>query len=204
MRTILLFCAAAAAFADDFNLDKAGPPPQEVAPAIRDALDPDGAKIAGPNGVVCEVWWRKDVPAANNGEDNVSFTDIPHGALLGVIRYPEKAQDRRGQAIAPGVYTMRLSFFPVDGAHQGVSQTRDFVLLTKAADDKDLSATPSYKQLVEMSKKAAGSNHPAILNLWKADSAGPASLKQEGEEWILHGTVGARPVAMIVVGTHTG
>jgi hypothetical protein len=99
---------------------------------------------------------------------------------------------------------MRLSFFPPDGAHQGISQTRDFVLLTNAAEDKDPAATPSYKQLVDMSKKVIGSNHPAILNVWKGESSGPASLKQEGEEWLLNGTVGGQPITMIVVGTHSG
>ncbi len=205
MRSVFVVClAAAAAFAADYQLEKAGAPPGELAPAIREALAPEGAKITGPNGVVSEIWWRKDVPSANNGESNVSFTDIPHGALLGVIRFPEKGQDRRGQSMQPGVYTMRLSFFPVDGAHQGISMTRDFVLLTRASDDKDLNALPDYNTLVGMSKKASGTNHPAILNLWKGDNAGPAALRQEGEDWVLDGTVGGRPVTLIVVGVHVG
>ncbi len=205
MRNVLVFClAAAAAFASDYKLEKAGAPPEELAPAIREALAPEGARIAGPNGVVSEIWWRKEVPAANNGESDVSFKDIAHGALLGVIRFPAKGQDRRGQPLQAGVYTMRLSFYPVDGAHQGISMTRDFVLLTPAAEDKDLNALPKYAELVAMSKKASGTNHPAALNLWKADSAGPAALRQEGEDWILHGTAGGRPVDLIVVGVHTG
>ncbi len=205
MRNVLVLClAAAAAFANEYKLEKAGAPPEELAPAIREALAPEGARIVGPNGVVSEIWWRKDVPTASNGESDVSFTDIPHGTLLGVIRFPAKGQDRRGQALQPGVYTMRLSFYPVDGAHQGVSTTRDFVLLTPASEDKDLNALPKYAELVAMSKKASGTNHPAALNLWKAESAGPAALRQEGEDWILHGTVGGRPVELIVVGVHAG
>jgi hypothetical protein len=194
---------AATAFGQ-YKLESAGAPPSELAPEMRGALEQDGARIAGPSGVFCEVWLRAKVPAGSNSEQNVSFTQMPQGVLLGAIRFPVKGADRRGQPLKPGVYTMRLSFFPVDGAHQGVAQTRDFALLTPAADDKDLNAAPNFKQLVDMSKKASGTPHPAILNVWKADSAGPATLKQEGEDWVLYGTVGGQPIAMIVVGTYAG
>ncbi len=194
---------AATAFGQ-YKLESAGAPPSELAPEIRDALGKDGSRIAGPGGVFCEVWLRAKVPAGANGEQNVSFAQMPHGVLLGAIRFPAKGADRRGQALKPGVYTLRLSFFPVDGAHQGVSQTRDFALLTPAADDKDLNAAPDFKQLVDMSKKATGAPHPAILNVWKAESAGAAALKQEGDDWVLYSTVGGQPIAVIVVGAYAG
>jgi hypothetical protein len=203
-KTLATLCLASAAAFGQYKLEPAGAPPSEVAPAIRDALAKDGARITGPGGVFSEVWWRTAVPSAANSEQNVSFGNIQHGTLLGVIRFPNKGADRRGQGLMPGVYTMRLSFFPVDGAHQGVSQTRDFVLLSPAATDTDLNATPDFKQLVAMSTKATGTTHPAILNVWKGDSAGPAALKQEGEDWVLYGTVGDRPIVMIVVGAYAG
>jgi hypothetical protein len=194
---------AATAFGQ-YKLESAGAPPAELSPEIRAALQQDGAKITGPSGVFCELWFRTKVPTGDNGEQNVSFAHIQQGVLLGAIRFPGKGADRRGQPLKPGVYTMRLSFFPVDGAHQGVSQTRDFALLTPAADDKDLNAAPDFKQLVEMSKKASGTSHPAVLNVWKADSAGPTTLKQEGDDWVLYSTMGDRPIAVIVVGTYQG
>lgn len=205
MKKLFLFLGLAAATAfGQYKLESAGAPPSELAPGIRDALQQDGARITGPSGVFCEVWLRTKIPDGSNGEQNVSFTQMPHGVLLGAIRFPVKGADRRGQPLKPGVYTMRLSFFPVDGAHQGVSQTRDFALLTPAADDQDLNAAPDFKQLVAMSKKASGTPHPAILNIWKADSAGPVALKQEGDDWVLYSTAGGRPFAMIVVGTYSG
>ena len=190
-------CASA-----QYKLESAGAPPSEVAPAIRDALQKDGAKITGPNGTVCEVWLRTQVPSAANSEQNVSFTDIAQGTLVGVVRFPVKGTDRRGQAIQPGVYTLRLSFYPADGAHQGVAQTRDFLLMSPAATDTDPNATPAFDQLVAMSKKASGVPHPAVLNCWKPDSPGPAALKQEGADWVLYGAIGDRPIALIVVGTY--
>jgi hypothetical protein len=148
------------------------------------------------------VWLRTSVPTTPNTEQNASFTDIAHGTLVGVIRLPVKGTDRRGDPVQPGVYTLRLSFYPIDGAHQGVAPTRDFLLLSQAAGDADLNATPSFDQLVAASKKAAGAPHPAIMNAWKPDSVAPTALKQEGEDWVLYTTVGGRPIALIVVGTY--
>ena len=201
-RLLFSVCLGAVCASAQYKLESAGAPPSEVAPAIRDALQKDGAKITGPKGTVAEVWLRSSVPSTPNTEQNASFTDIAHGTLMGVIRLPVKGSDRRGQPIQAGVYTLRLSFYPVDGAHQGVAPTRDFLLMALAAGDTDLNATPSFDELVVMSKKAAGSPHPAILNAWKPDSAAGPALKQEGEDWVLYSTVGGRPIALIVVGTY--
>lgn len=203
-KLLLSFCLAAAAALAQYKMEPAGAPPSELSPDMRSALQQDGARISGPNGVVCEVWLRTTVPAKDNSEQNVSFSQIAHGTLLGVVRYPGKGADRRGQPLKPGIYTIRLSFFPVDGAHQGVAPTRDFVLLAPAATDSDLNATPSYKELVDMSRKASGTPHPAILNVWKPDSKEPAALKHEGEDWVLYSSIGDRPIALIVVGTFAG
>jgi hypothetical protein len=203
-KLLLSFSLAAAGAFGQYKMEPAGAPPSELAPEIRSALQQDGAKINGPNGAVCEVWFRTSVPASANSEQNASFSQIAHGTLLGAVRFASKGTDRRGQPLKPGIYTMRLSFFPVDGAHQGVAPTRDFVLLTPAAADSDLNATPSYKELVNMSRKASGTQHPAILNVWKPDSKDPAALKHEGEDWVLYGSVGDNPIAIIVVGTFAG
>lgn len=204
-KSLFSLCLAAATAFGQYKLEPAGPPPSELAPAIGDALQKDGARIVGPGGVFCEVWLRAKAPAeAPNNEQNVNFTQMPQGVLLGAIRFPGKGADRRGQAIQPGVYTLRLSFYPVDGAHQGVAPSRDFLLMVPAAIDKDLNANPNYQQLVDLSRKASGTQHPAVLNIWKPDSAQPAALKEEDEDWVLYSAVGDKPIALIVVGTYTG
>ena len=184
-KLVLSLSLAATAALAQYKIEPAGPPPSDLAPDIRAALQQDGAKISGPSGPYCQIWLRTSVPSANNGEQNVSFTQIAQGTLLGVIQFPGPAKDRRGQNLKPGVYTMRLSFYPVDGAHQGVAPTRDFLLLTPADADKDLNSTPAFQQLVDMSKKASGTQHPAVLNIWKPDSKEPTAVKQEGEDWVL-------------------
>jgi hypothetical protein len=131
--------------------------------------------------------------------------NIPHGALLGAIRFPGRGSDRRGQAIKAGVYTLRFSAFPPDGNHQGVAMQRDFLLLVPAAGDKDLNSTPSYKEVVEMSNKASGSTHPAVLGLWKDEAGNEPGLAQEGDfDWILYTKIGDIPIGIIVVGMFMG
>jgi len=205
--TLLSLCLLTTTAFAQYKLESAGAPPTELTPPIREALQKDGAKIVGPKGsAFCEVWLRGQAPTgAKTTETNVSFTQIPHGSLLGVIRFPAQGADRRGQPIKPGLYTLRLSFYPVDGDHQGVSPQRDFLLMVPVADDTDLNATPNYDQLVKMSAKAAGTGHPAALSIWKPDSpTAGAALNKEGEDWVLYTTVGGTPIAILVVGAYSG
>jgi hypothetical protein len=204
-KLLLSVCLAAVSAFGQYKLESAGAPPSEVAAPIRDALQKDGAKVSGSSGVFCEIWLRSSAPDGSNSEQNASFTNIAHGSLMGVIRFPAKGADRRGQTIPAGIYTLRLSFFPVDGAHQGVAPSRDFLVLSPAATDTDLNATPNFNQLMDMSRKASGTRHPAVLNAWKPDNAeGAPTLKQEGEDWVLYTKLGDRPIAIIVAGAFQG
>ncbi len=200
-------CLVTASAFGQYKLESAGAAPAELAPAIREALQKDGARIVGANGAVfCEVWMRTKAPSGGKTtEENVTYTQIPHGSVLGAIRFPQQGVDRRGQPIKAGVYTLRLSFYPVDGAHQGVAATRDFLLLVPAGADTELNSTPNYEQVVKMSAAASGTPHPAVLSIWKPDSApSGASLKKEGEDWVLYTTMGDTPVAILVVGVYAG
>ncbi|MCS7313983.1 MAG: hypothetical protein RMI94_00100 [Bryobacterales bacterium] len=189
-----------------YRYEPAGPPPEELAPAIREALQKTGHRIVAPNGsVFAELWFRAQAPTGPaTAEEGVSLTTIPHGSLVGAIRFPGRGADRRGQAIKPGVYTLRLAYYPVDGAHQGVAPQRDFLKIIPASEDKDLNATPSYDELVAMSNKASGTSHPAILSVWKLDKREPAGLVQHEGDWVLHATIGDIPIGLIIVGTFQG
>ena len=207
MRKILFVLSVACATAlAQYKYEPAGPPPEELAPAIREALQKTGHRVIGPDGkVFAELWFRAQAPTGPaTTEEGVSLTTIPHGSLVGAIRFPGRGADRRGQTIKPGVYTLRLAYYPVDGAHQGVSPQRDFLKIIPASEDKDLNATPSYDDLVAMSKKASGTSHPAILSVWKLDKPEPAGLTKQESDWILHATIGDIPIAVIVVGVFQG
>ena len=156
--------------------------------------------------IVCsqarEIWFRADKPAGGKsaGEEAVTLPSVPQGALLAVIRFAGKGSDRRGQNIKPGVYTLRYSLMPVNGDHQGAAPQRDFMLLVPAADDKDLNAMPAFEALVDMSKKASGTPHPAVMSLWKAEDA-KTGLSHQGDDWVLQTKLGDMAIAVILIGT---
>jgi hypothetical protein len=197
---LTLLFAAGAVFGE--TTEPAGSPPAGIDPAVAAVLQKDGIRVKDGDKVVSELWFVASPPSApKNTEDNVSITNIPHGALMGVIRFPERGSDRRGQQIKPGVYTMRLSFFPPNGDHQGVAPQRDFFLLLNAADDKDPKVNMKFEPLTKLSMKASGTPHPLVLSAWKADSNFKAGIAQEGEhDWVLQTKIGDTPIALIVVG----
>ena len=198
------FIAAAGVLAfGQYKSEPAGAPPADVAPTIQQAVQKDGVRITGPKGTVCEIWLRTTAPSGpKSGESDLTLPTIPHGSLLGVIRYREKGSDRRGTAIKPGVYTLRYSYYPVNGDHQGVAPQRDFVLLSPAATDTDVNATPAFDQLVAASRKASGAQHPLVLSIWNPDPDFKAGFDKQGDtDWVLQEKLGDTSFAIILVGT---
>lgn len=195
---------AAAAFGAH-KVEPAGTLPPEAA-AYAPLLSEQGIKVLKPNGgVLMEVWFVKAIPGGGSPEENTAFPEVPNGAVLGVVHFPERHSDRRGQTIKPGVYTMRYSRYPVNGDHMGVAPQRDFALLSVAAKDADPKALPGYERLVSMSRVASGTPHPLVLSIWKEDAAPPAPIEELGEEeTVLHTQIGGIHFAMIIAGVHVG
>lgn len=200
-RTWPLLLVFATAWGQPYKADKAGPLPRELASGIALALDQAGFQISSNGAPYCELWLRARLPAGPaSTEPNVTLP-IPPGTLLGVIRYVGPGSDRRGQAIQPGVYTLRYGIMPMNDSHQGAAPQRDFLLLIPAADDRDLNATPNFDALMAMSRKASRSPHPAVLSFWKAASDSPGFSQRGDTDWVLESRVGDIPVAIIVAGT---
>jgi hypothetical protein len=190
-----------------YKADRAGTPPPEVASGIAQALAKNGFQITNQGAAYCGIWLRASLPSGarlgeqNGALPNVTLPNIPQGTLLGVIRFDVAALDRRGQSIKAGVYTLRYGIMPMNGSHQGAAPQRDFLLLTPAAEDRDLNATPNFDTLVAMSRKASHSAHPAVLSLWKAATDSPGFSQQGDSDWVLEAKVGDTPIAIIVAGT---
>src|SRR5205085_4977755 len=106
-KTLLTFFLSIAAAFGQYKMEALTAPPSEVPAALASLLQKQGVKITGANGSeVCEVWLRAAPPAgAQSMEEGVSLP-FPVGSVLGVIKLPASAQDRRGQKIQPGVYTL--------------------------------------------------------------------------------------------------
>jgi hypothetical protein len=187
----------------------AGPisgPPAGLPAAYSSLLGP-GVRINGPDGnAKVEIWFCKAISTGAQPSDPAIVFGITQGTLLGVIRWPGKGQDRRGQEIAPGLYTLRYSNFPVDGAHQGVAPQRDFALMTPIASDADPAAKPAFDALIQMSTKASNSPHPAVLSLEPSSADTFPSVTKEGDnpDWVLNVQVGSTKIAIILIGKFQG
>jgi hypothetical protein len=205
-RTWPLLFATAAVQGQQYKADKAGPPPPELASGITRALQQTGFQISANGAAYCDIWFRTSLPSSAGSNEqkatpsNVTLAHIPQGALLGVVRFNGNGSDRRGQTIQAGVYTLRYGIMPANDSHQGAARQRDFLLLTPAAEDRDVNATPSFDALLAMSRKASRTAHPAVLSFWKADADSPGFGQQGDGDWVLQSKVGDTPIAVIVVG----
>lgn len=206
-RILIVLALSAAALLGQYKMETAGAPPSELPAEMAQVLQKEGFKILSDSGsVLCELWLRSSMPSGPKlNEESLTLNTVPHGALLGVIRYVSPGADRRGQTLKPGIYTLRFSFYPVDGSHQGAAPQRDFLILSPAAEDKDPNATPGFEPLMNWSRKAAGAPHPACLSLWKADTDfAPGFAKMGEHDWVLQTKLGDTPVAIILIGVAEG
>ena len=193
---------AFSALAQDYKLETVATAAPGLPGVYAAAIRTQGFRINSASGAWCEVWLAQSVPVGAKPDDAAISFGIAQGTLLGVIRFPGKGADRRGQVIPAGVYTLRYSNFPVDGAHSGVAPQRDFALLTPLAADSDPAARPVFDDLVKMSRKASGTPHPAVLSLETppTDATAPSVVKEGEHDWTLTLKAGDLTFSIIVVG----
>jgi hypothetical protein len=215
---IALFTCTPAAFAsrlpgeDSFKVETvAALGESSVSEAVRGALDAKGLRVVGADGkAICEIWFRKEVPTASRELPGALFAKIPDGALVGVIRFLNQAEDFRGQPIKAGYYTLRYGLILEDGNHLGVSPTKDFVMLCPVGKDTDPNKNFTPEETIKLSREAVGSGHPSpwCLVPVSSDKGLPKAIKNEHEHVILETSVttksGPLPLGLIVVGKTEG
>ena len=152
----------------------------EVGDAVKGALNPEGFRITGSSGILCEVWLRKVIPQ-KAGSTGSAYNTIANGAFIGVITYPSKAGDYRGQGIKPGTYTMRYHTIPQDGNHVGAAPVPDFFLLVPASADKNPNALIEFQEAANLSKQASGTNLPSPLSLTASTGGGTLAFREANE-----------------------
>jgi hypothetical protein len=164
----IVFLCSIYSFAAGDKLDTVGGFSDAGASAsIKGALDASGYKVSlADGGEVCQIWLRKGLPAHPKGDvQGALFTEIGDSALVGVIAFPKNTTDYRGQMIKAGSYTLRYALQPADGNHLGIAPSRDFLLMAPLSVDQAANAQYKFEDLVKMSAKAAGTNHPAGLSM---------------------------------------
>jgi hypothetical protein len=192
----LILLPAPAVFAQ-YTMGTAGAPPVP-APAV----DAAGIQISAGGKTWCELWFARSLPAGTvSAGEAISLPAIPHGAFLGIVRFPAQAQDRRGNPVKAGIYAMRYSLYPTDGNHMGVAPQRDFVVLIPIEKDKPPADLPDYEGLMALSRASTGNPHPSVLSLSASSEEKLPVLKKEADhDWTVHIRIGGTSVALIVAG----
>lgn len=180
-----------------------------VSDAVKKVLASKGHRlILDDSSVACEIWLRESVPAqAKKDVPGALYPQLAESSLVGVVSFPKATNDYRGEAIKAGTYTLRYALLPNDGAHMGVAPNRDFLLLIPSGSDPDPNAVFKFAELVGLSRKATGAQHPGPLALVFAEGGtAPAFVKDQEEHWVFSaGTKLASgvdlPIALVVKGT---
>jgi hypothetical protein len=191
------------------KVEKLGPATDSsLSEAVKGALEPAGYRVTLDDGSVAgDIWFRKAVPIqAKKDTANVLYPELGESTLVGIISFPRAAADYRGQPIKPGVYTLRYELLPEDGNHLGVAPNRDFVLLVPTAFDADPNAAFKFDELVNLSRKATATRHPAPLSLATAGGAAAAVNRDDEDHWIFSTVLKSAsgtdlPLALVVKGT---
>jgi hypothetical protein len=197
----VLVCSATLGLAQSYKLEPVSTAAPDLPAAYSAVVSAQGYRIIGPSGPWCEIWFRKSIPTGAKPSEPDITLPIAQGTFLGILRFPGKGADRRGQVMKPGLYTMRYSVYPADGAHQGVSPQRDFALATPVANDPDPASMPDFNKLVAMSM-LSGTPHCAVFSIEPPAGNKFPELTKEGEsDTVLNVKVGDLPIAIILAGT---
>jgi hypothetical protein len=206
---ILVLLSSALSFAQTGKVETiAGPTDANLPQGVKNALETKGYRVFLDDGsVLCEIWFRGAVPAQEKKDvEGALYPQLAESTMVGVISYPHSATDYRGQPVKPGTYTLRYELIPNDGNHLGVAPNRDFLLLIPAAGDPDPNATFKFADLVDLSRKASGTRHPAPLSMPQPSGAAGTVTKDDEDHWILSAELklasgSTMPIALVVKGT---
>lgn len=199
-----LACALALLAVADFKVEKDVAAPAEAPSAVKDSLEPQGVRVLNDAGSpYIEVWFSKSVAAESKPPaGDVFYPGIPEGSFLGIARFVSNAADFRGQAIKPGLYSMRYALMPVDGNHVGAADSRDFILMVPLSAETNTAQNVKFEDVVAMSRKASGTGHPAVFPMKIAEGGDAGVTKTSDGHVVLKSKLGksAAPVAFVVYG----
>jgi hypothetical protein len=142
--------------------------PKELADAITKQIDPSAVTISDDAGTLLTLWFRTELPSTANADqikNGLTYREIAEGTLVGVVKFEKAFVDFRKQEIPAGVYTLRLAVQPDTGDHKDTAPHQDFALLVPAAADTTAESV-EVKELVKMSLKATGGDHPGVMLLF--------------------------------------
>lgn len=206
-----LFSGAVVAQAQDFKAAVGSTRvPSEIQSSVRSLLAPVSTNVTSGNSPYCEIWTRASIPAASTPATalGVTYTTLVEGEIVGAIHFDVLVKDFRNQAVQPGTYILRYGQQPVDGNHQGVSDYRDFLLLTPPAQDNSADNLAD-KDLYVLSRKTTTTGHPSVWSMVPTDSAPTllpgikANTDEQFTAAYFKATVGTSPITIgLVISGH--
>lgn len=143
-------------------------PPAALAKEVRAALDPMAVVLADDAGTRLTLCFRADIPSgatADQVANGLTYLELAEGTLVAVVRFDKPFTDFRKQEIPAGTYTLRMAVQPDIGDHKETAPHQDFCLLVPAANDTTTEPV-EVKELIPLSRKATGADHPAVMLLF--------------------------------------
>ena len=147
--------------------------------AIRKAVEDRGYRIVLDDGWTAEFWFARPLATATKDAAGALYPELTNGEFVAVVNFPKGMTDYRGQAIPPGIFTLRYQYLPQDANHMGVSPNPDFLLAIPVAADPDPAAELPYKKMVSLSAKTTGTVHPAVIAM--ASAGLPATVAKDDQ-----------------------
>jgi hypothetical protein len=166
---------------------------------LKKVLEREGSRITIGDAPYCDIWLRSGVPVGKSDAPGAIY-GLGESALVGVISFTRATTDYRGQAVKPGAYTLRYAVHPADGNHLGISPIRDFLVLVPVAMDQNPEAQPRFEELMKLSPKSTGTNHPGVISLVQTEGAAPPKLEQDGSHVVFVSKIKSASGADIPIG----
>jgi hypothetical protein len=177
---LAVFVLATSLLAAGPTVDRIGP---LSAPAASDdvkkAVEDKGYRVTLDNGWTAEFWFARALPAAAKASPGALYPELANVEFVAVVNFAKGFSDYRGQAVPPGLYTLRYQYLPQDANHMGVSPNPDFLLAIPIADDTNPTEPLPFKRLVTLSAKSTGTAHPAVIAMAAAGT--PATVAKDDQ-----------------------
>lgn len=161
------------------QLFAAGPTVERIgplsAPAVSDdlkkAVADQGYRVILDDGWTADFWFSRALPAASQNSPGALYPALANGEFVALAHFTKGASDYRGQAIVPGLYTLRYQYLPQDANHMGVSPNPDFLLAIPADADSSPAVNVPFPRLVTSSAKSTAGSHPAVFAMAAAGAS---------------------------------
>ena len=175
-----LFFVTTPVFAAAAQVERIGPlTAPGASDALKQAVEEKGYHITLDGGWTAEFWFARALATAGKESPGALYPQLANGEFVAVVHFTRGSSDYRGQPIPPGFYTLRYQYLPQDANHMGVSPNPDFLLAIPVAADANPGETLPFKRLVNLSAKASGTAHPAVIAM--ATAATPASVSKDDQ-----------------------